>query len=88
MMKKINKKYRKNIVSLIVLGFGCTFLWNAKPVAAMENSRLVLKETVGQVQPFVEDIIVKKYRVYNGRHQYRRWNETKQKWVDPYWIDM
>lgn len=34
------------------------------------------------------DKIVKKFRVYNGVLQYRRWNETKGKWVDPYWIDM
>lgn len=34
------------------------------------------------------DVIVKKYRVYNGRLQYRRWNQTKNRWVDAGWIDM
>lgn len=34
-----------------------------------------------------EDEIIMKYRYYDGRLQYRRWNETKQCWVDPYWID-
>lgn len=34
------------------------------------------------------DKIVVKYRVYNGVRQYRRWNDTKQCWVDPKWIDM
>lgn len=34
-----------------------------------------------------EDVIVYKFRTYNGRTQYHRWNETKQKWVDPYWIN-
>ena len=35
-----------------------------------------------------EDVIVYKFRTYNGKAQYRGWNETKQKWVDPYWIDL
>jgi len=34
------------------------------------------------------DVIVKKYRVYNGKRQYRRWNETRGKWVDSEWIDI
>ena len=34
------------------------------------------------------DVIVYKFRVYNGKSQYRRWNETKGYWVDPYWIDL
>lgn len=33
------------------------------------------------------DKIVYKTRKYNGRNQYRRWNATKKKWVDPHWID-
>ena len=33
------------------------------------------------------DVIVLKTREYQGRLQYRRWNETKGVWVDPYWID-
>ena len=35
-----------------------------------------------------KDVIIYKFRTYNGKAQYRRWNETKQKWVDPYWIDL
>lgn len=34
------------------------------------------------------DEIIYRYRVYNGIYQYRRWNETKECWVDPYWIDI
>ncbi len=33
------------------------------------------------------DIIVTKYRIYNNVFQYRRWNETREYWVDPDWID-
>lgn len=34
------------------------------------------------------DVIEYKYRVHNGVPQYRRWNATKGKWVDPYWINI
>lgn len=34
------------------------------------------------------DVIIRKVRTYQGRLQYRRWNETRGYWVDPYWIDM
>lgn len=34
------------------------------------------------------DVIVYKYRFENGKYQYRRWNETRGYWVDPYWIDV
>lgn len=34
------------------------------------------------------DVIVTKFRIHNGVTQYRRWNETKGVWVDPYWIDL
>lgn len=34
------------------------------------------------------DIIIIKTRFYNGKQQYRRWNDTKSCWVDPDWIDL
>lgn len=34
------------------------------------------------------DVIVYKYRLLNGKQQYRRWNETRGYWVDPEWIDL
>ena len=37
------------------------------------------------VQPHA-DVIVTKYRAYQGKLQKRRWNETRGYWVDPYWI--
>ena len=40
------------------------------------------------IEQLVEDVIVYKYRVWNGKLQYRRWNETKNCWVDPKWIDV
>ena len=29
------------------------------------------------------DVIVYKTRIYKGKRQYRRWNETRGYWVDP-----
>ncbi|MCD7836695.1 MAG: hypothetical protein LUG83_08645 [Lachnospiraceae bacterium] len=34
------------------------------------------------------DVIITKYRTYNGVLQYRRWNETRGVWVDDEWITM
>lgn len=33
------------------------------------------------------DKIVLKTRTYNGKLQYRHWNETKHCWVESHWID-
>lgn len=41
---------------------------------------------MGGIMPLADVIVVKK-RMNNGKLQYRRWNETKGVWVDPYWID-
>lgn len=38
-----------------------------------------------EIVPYA-DTIIYKYRYYNGVLQYRRWNETKECWVDPDWI--
>lgn len=38
------------------------------------------------VMPYADSIVVRK-RVYNGKTQFRRWNATRNCWVDPYWID-
>ena len=47
--------------------------------------------TTGAISEIAEvlrgDSIITKYRFYNGHFQYRHWNETKQYWVEPDWID-
>lgn len=32
------------------------------------------------------DVIIKQYRVHEGKLQYRHWNETQGEWVEPDWI--
>lgn len=34
------------------------------------------------------DVIVRKYRVFDGVVQYRRWNKTQCEWVDDDWINL
>ena len=38
------------------------------------------------IVPYADSIVIKT-RTHNGKLQYRRWNETRNCWVDPYWID-
>ena len=46
---------------------------------------LTTQNSVEDIQPHA-DVIVTKYRAYQGKLQKRRWNETRGYWVDPYWI--
>lgn len=39
------------------------------------------------IMPLADQIEVRT-RVYNGKYQYRRWNVTRHRWEDPYWIDL
>lgn len=48
------------------------------------RSELAIEKSVSVL---VADVIVVKTRYYNGKLQYRRWNETKGIWVDSSWID-
>ena len=43
--------------------------------------------TKTEISPCAETI-VKKYRTYNNKLQYRRWNTTKECWLDKDWIDV
>lgn len=52
-----------------------------------KDSSLSLQNYSITIIPYT-DTIVWKYRKINGKYQKRRWNETKQVWVDPDWIDV
>lgn len=40
------------------------------------------------IQQKSTDVIVWKYRVWNGKKQKRRWNKTKNRWEDTAWKDV
>lgn len=75
---------RKIIVTLLTI---LTIFSICLPAYAAEVEVPETSETESIVEPRA-DVIVIKYRTYNGKYQYRRWNETQGYWVDPYWIDM
>ena len=52
---------------------------------AQEPATFTAEEDDGYMRA---DVIVTKFRVLNGKVQYRRWNETRGYWVDPDWIDL
>lgn len=54
--------------------------------ATPDSSALENGADTTAIQPRA-DVIVTKWRVYNGKRQYRRWNQSKSKWVDDEWID-
>ncbi len=77
--------YKKFLCLFSAVMIACT----AVPFSyAAENvSNSVQAEDDGSIVPYA-DVIVYKYRLLDGVIQYRRWNETRGYWVDPYWINM
>ena len=56
-------------------------------VATPDSSALESGADSTSVQP-IADVIYRKWRRgSHGQLQYRRWNDTKQEWVDDEWID-
>lgn len=53
---------------------------------AAQDSNLTLNG-YSIVSPYADKIVIK-YRIHNGKKQYRRRNETKHCWVDSHWIDL
>ena len=53
-----------------------------------ESEHMASNQKVSAVGQKSKDQIVTKYRVHNGKKQYRRWNKTKRQWVDSKWIDL
>lgn len=56
-------------------------------VATPDSSALESGADSTSIQPRADVIVMKWRRGSRGQLQYRRWNETRQKWVDDEWID-
>lgn len=56
-------------------------------VATPDSSALESGADSTYIQPRADVIVMKWRRGSRGQLQYRRWNETRQKWVDDEWID-
>lgn len=76
----------KKIVSFLFATVLTFALFSTTAFAANEAPPTLSKDTSEIVITPYADVIVKYYRLYYGEPQYRRWNETRGYWVDPYWI--
>ncbi len=72
---------RKIAVFMTGLMMGCTLLGNNFCIISHAATAGTGGATIQAT-----DVIETKYRLYYGKIQYRRWNATKGKWVDPHWI--
>lgn len=77
---------KKRISILLLAVFCIQFIPVSVHAADMETVNAYAVSSENQVRS--TDSIVYKFRVNNGVKQYRRWNETKKCWVDPYWINI
>lgn len=55
--------------------------------ATPDSSSLESGADTTAIQPRADVIVRKWRRGSRGQLQYRRWNDTKQEWVDDEWID-
>lgn len=70
----LKQKKIAGVISVVLLSLT---LFN-EPVYAKEVPQY-------DIETRAQDTILVRYRVYQGRTQYRRWNESRKIWVDPYW---
>lgn len=74
------------VLALALMISGSVLSASAEEVSAVENQVVEQSgENSGTIAPMA-DKIVTKFRVYNGKYQYRHWNETRGYWVEPDWI--
>lgn len=80
------------LMSVGILFVTCfTFAGASTPPTQLANdipiNAIQIFDEKTEITPYA-DVIVYKFRLYYGVQQYRRWNETRGYWVDPYWIDV
>lgn len=80
-------KYFYRTISVIVCAFAICMQTSAYAVneITLHNESCLISEC--DITPYA-DVIVLKTRLYNGKPQYRHWNETRGYWVEPDWVDM
>lgn len=75
-----------------MIGVLCTGGFSIRVKAADADTREAVEmstvDASKETSTLRKDNIITKYRIHNGRVQYRRWNLSYGIWVDPYWIDL
>ncbi len=97
-MKKKAAKIFTAFIMTAIIAQGTVMVASAAETDSTPDSVIVI-ETATPDSSFLEsgadstaiqpraDVIVRKWRGSRGQLQYRRWNDTKQEWVDDEWID-
>ncbi len=80
------KKFKK--VFACICACACLMASFALPAYAADSAPASSNASQTQAGTARIDVIVTIYRLNNGVVQYRRWNETRDCWVDPDWIDL
>lgn len=91
----LNFRKEKNDMKkkLLIVAAVCASLFVVGPtvnVSAAEVEQDVQEQSVQNdigVAPCADEIVTK-FRAYNGKVQYRRWNQTRGYWVDKHWINL
>lgn len=78
---------KKKILSLIIMMLICIGMAIPANAQGFTDTAEITLDTNTVISTFADKIEVK-YRLYNGKRQYRRWNVTRGYWVDPYWINL
>lgn len=85
-MKKIY--FKTAVCTCVLLALICPISIHASDATTPSLTMKPIDIKIDSVSPYINDVIIYIYRHYKGRLQYRRWNETRQVWVDPYWITL
>lgn len=77
---------KKLVVAMLALGLVAVVPAVSEVKAAEVSSEAEITVTTesGAIMPQA-DVIEVKYRVHDGKLQYRRWNATRGYWVDATW---
>lgn len=87
MKKKATRIFTAFIMTAIIAQ-GTVMVANAAETdSTPDSSALESGADSTSIQPRADKIVIKWRRGSHGQLQYRRWNQTKLKWVDDEWID-
>ena len=87
MKKKAARIFTAFIMTAIIAQGTVMVASAAETDSTPDSSALESGADSTSIQPRADVIVMKWRRGSRGQLQYRRWNETKQKWVDDEWID-
>ncbi len=80
---------KKKFLACLLIALSVTCLPVSASSTTTKYASSISKIELSDRNLYTTDIIEYKYRISStGKLQYRRWNASRKKWVDPYWIDV